>query len=78
MFGGAACLQHYVVRAFLAWARVAPWAYGRFLEAMKNRYLLARIGSAYQFFQDPQLRLYFAALSNSERPPVLNEQAVPP
>lgn len=49
MFGGGACLQHYVVRAWLAREMVAPWRYGRFLEAMTNRLLLRRSGSAYLF-----------------------------
>jgi hypothetical protein len=49
MFGGGACLQHYVVRAWLAREMVAPWRYGRFLEAMAHRLLLRRSGSAYLF-----------------------------
>jgi DNA polymerase III delta prime subunit len=49
MFGGGACLQHYVVRAWLVRERVAPWRYGRFLEAMAHRLLLRRSGSAYLF-----------------------------
>jgi NACHT domain len=49
VFGGAACLQHYVVRAWLVRERVAPWQYGPFLEAMAQRLLLRRSGSAYLF-----------------------------
>lgn len=49
VFGGAACLQHYVVRAWLARERIAPWQYGRFLEAMAQRLLLRRSSSAYLF-----------------------------
>jgi DNA polymerase III delta prime subunit len=49
VFGGAACLQHYSVRASLVRAGVAPWRYGRFLEAMAERLLLRRSGSAYVF-----------------------------
>jgi hypothetical protein len=48
-FGGDACLQHVLVRAWLARDRVAPWRYGRFLEAMVQRLLLRRSGSAYLF-----------------------------
>jgi hypothetical protein len=47
--GGAACLQHYAIRTALAYARVAPWRYGQYLEAMAQRLLLARGGSAYLF-----------------------------
>jgi hypothetical protein len=49
VFGGAACLQHYVVRAWLVRERIAPWQYGLFLEAMAQRLLLRRSGSAYLF-----------------------------
>jgi eukaryotic-like serine/threonine-protein kinase len=48
-FGGDACLQHYLVRAWLARDRVAPWRYRRFLEAMVQRLLLRRSGGAYLF-----------------------------
>ena len=49
VFGGAACLQHYVVRAWLVREGIAPWQYGPFLEAMAQRLLLRRSGSAYLF-----------------------------
>lgn len=49
VFGGAACLQHYVVRAWLVRDKIAPWQYGPFLEAMAQRLLLRRSGSAYLF-----------------------------
>lgn len=49
LFGGAAVMQHYVVRAFLVRAMVAPWRYDAFLEAMVQRLLLRRSGSAYLF-----------------------------
>lgn len=45
VFGGTACVQHYVVRAWLVRARSAPWQYGRFLEAMTRRLLLRRSGA---------------------------------
>jgi hypothetical protein len=41
--------QHYVMRAFLVRARVAPWRYDAFLEAMVQRLLLRRSGNAYLF-----------------------------
>jgi eukaryotic-like serine/threonine-protein kinase len=49
MFGGAACVQHYVVRTWLVRRSIAPWHYGSFLEAMAQRLLLRRSGSAYLF-----------------------------
>jgi hypothetical protein len=49
VFGGAACLQHYVVRTWLLRAGIAPWKYSQFLEVMAQRLLLRRSGSAYLF-----------------------------
>jgi DNA polymerase III delta prime subunit len=49
VFGGAACLQHFIVRAWLAREGIAPWRYGPFLEAMAQRLLLRRGGNAYLF-----------------------------
>jgi eukaryotic-like serine/threonine-protein kinase len=49
VFGGAACLQHFVVRAWLAREGIAPWRYGPFLEAMAQRLLIRRSGNAYLF-----------------------------
>ena len=42
-------MQHYVVRALLVRAKVAPWRYDQFLDAMVQRLLLRRSGSAYLF-----------------------------
>jgi hypothetical protein len=70
VFGGAACLQHFVVRAWLAREGTAPWRYGPFLGAMAQRLLLRRSGNAYLFahrflrdnFADPNpLRIQAAA-----------------
>ena len=49
VFGANACLQHYLVRAWLVGESVAPWRYKRFLEAMAQRLLLRRSGSAFLF-----------------------------
>jgi hypothetical protein len=59
MFGGAACLQHYVVRGWLVREGIAPWNYGAFLEAMAQRMLLRRCGSAF-LFSHRLLRDYLA------------------
>jgi hypothetical protein len=61
VFGGNACLQHYLVRAWLAGDKVAPWRYKRFLEAMTRRLLLRRSGSAFLFIHR-LLRDYIADL----------------
>lgn len=65
-YGGAAVLQHHVVRALLARERAAPRQYGRFLEAMAERLLLRRSGSAY-LFTHRLLRDYLAELAPSVR-----------
>jgi hypothetical protein len=49
IYGGAASMQHYMIRAAMARQRWAPWRYGHFLEAMTIRLLLRRAGSAYVF-----------------------------
>jgi hypothetical protein len=59
--GISACLQHYAVRAELVHAKVAPWRYGSFLEAMTYRLLLHRNGSGYLFVH----RLLREHLANS-------------
>lgn len=48
-FGGDACIRHYAVRAWLPPAGAGPWEYESFLEAMTQRLLLRRSGSAYMF-----------------------------
>jgi DNA polymerase III delta prime subunit len=74
VFGGAACLQHYRLRASLARAKVAPWRYGRFLEAMTERLLLRRSGSGYLFVHR-LLRDYLADLAPDQPPAVLRAAA---
>jgi hypothetical protein len=60
-FGGDAVLQHYLVRAWLVGEKAAPWRYKRFLEAMAQRLLLRRSGSAF-LFMHRLLRDYLAGL----------------
>jgi len=48
-FGGAACIQHWVVRVELVREGVAPLRYVSFLEAMAERMILHRSGSGYLF-----------------------------
>jgi len=65
VFGGDAWVYHYAVRAALSRANAAPWRYGAFLEAMAERLLLHRSGSAY-LFAHQLLRDYLA--DRSARP----------
>ncbi len=59
-FGGAAYLQHYLLR-FLLWrSAVIPWHYVRFLEEATERILLQRVGGGYRFIH-PLFLDYFDA-----------------
>jgi NACHT domain len=60
-FGGAAYLQHYILR-FLLWrAGSIPWHYVRFLDEAADRILLYRVGGGYHFIH-PLFQEYFALL----------------
>ena len=59
--GGAAFIQHFVLRAQLAFEGFAPFRYVPFLEYATTLLFLERNGGAYRFRHD-LLREYFAAL----------------
>jgi multisubunit Na+/H+ antiporter MnhB subunit/predicted ATPase len=65
--GGGTWLQHYIVRALLVLAHLAPWDYPSFLDAMAARLLLRRSGSAYLFVHR-LLRDYLADLGPERAP----------
>src|SRR5579859_1329841 len=73
-YGGAAYLQHYILR-FLFWRSGAmPWHYTRFLEAACECILLQRVGGGYRFIH-PRFQEFFASQSirispNSPQPPL--------
>jgi hypothetical protein len=68
LYGGGACLQHYAIRAALVRSTMAPPHYERFLEAMTQRLLLRRSGSAY-LFAHRLLRDHLAAARPSTTSP---------
>jgi hypothetical protein len=74
VFGGAACVQHYRVRAALVRAGVAPWRYGGFLDAMTKRLLLRRSGSGYLFVHR-LFRDYLADLALDQPPAAIRAAA---
>ncbi|NER96435.1 MAG: NACHT domain-containing protein [Symploca sp. SIO1B1] len=47
--GGAACIQHLVLRVILSNNKLAPWNYARFLNYCTERLLLQRVGGRYRF-----------------------------
>jgi predicted lipid-binding transport protein (Tim44 family) len=60
-FGGAACVQHVVLRVMLVRGGLMPRRYVRFLEYAAERVLLRRVGGAYEFIH-PLLLDHFADL----------------
>jgi eukaryotic-like serine/threonine-protein kinase len=66
-FGGAAYLQHYLLRWILWRSRVLPWRYVRFLEEATECILLQRVGGGYRFIH-PLFLDHFAA-QGTEAPP---------
>jgi len=67
--GGAASIQHAVLRTFLWRAGYTPWNYSRFLDHAAERILLRKVGGGYIFLHRLLLD-YFAA---RETTPVLDE-----
>ncbi|MBN1811154.1 MAG: NACHT domain-containing protein [Anaerolineae bacterium] len=47
--GGAACLQHLVLRYLLVRNGLAPWKYATFLDHATERFLLRKVGGGYIF-----------------------------
>lgn len=62
VFGGGACIQHFVLRWILKQKGSLPWRYARFLEEVKGYALLQRVGGGYQFVH-LLLQDYFASLN---------------
>ncbi len=59
-FGGAAFIQHYILR-FLLWrAGSMPWNYPRFLDYAADRIILRKVGGGYIFVHRMLLE-YFAS-----------------
>jgi len=56
--GGLACLQHVVLRGILAYLRVAPLSYVRFLDDAAAQMMLRRTGSGYIFVHGLLLELF--------------------
>lgn len=64
--GGAACIQHAVLRWFIWRAGDAPWNYARFLDYAAEHLLLRKIGGGYIFVH--RLLLDYFALLNTTPP----------
>jgi eukaryotic-like serine/threonine-protein kinase len=62
--GGAACLQHGILRCLLVWNRVAPWRYAAFLDYAADCLFLRKVGGGYIFIHRLLLE-YFASLGNA-------------
>ena len=73
--GGAAYIQHFVLRFLLWCARSVPFNYPRFLDYATERILLRKVGGGYIFIHGLLLE-YFASLDEKRAPhkPDLYEQ----
>ncbi|PSO79721.1 MAG: NACHT domain-containing protein, partial [Cyanobacteria bacterium QS_5_48_63] len=49
LVAGAACIQHFVLRALLWRQGVVPWNYARFLDYATERCFLQKVGGGYIF-----------------------------
>jgi hypothetical protein len=66
-YGGAAYVQHFVLR-FLLWCTSSvPWNYPRFLDYATERILLRKVGGGYIFIHRLLLE-YFASLEEKQNP----------
>jgi hypothetical protein len=63
IYGGLACIQHFVLRYLLYRAGAMPWNYARFLDYCVDRIFLRRVGGGY-IFVHRLLMEYFAAQEN--------------
>lgn len=63
LYGGAAVIKHYILRALLALHHLLPLRLIPFLEAMRERILLQRAGAHYRFIHRT-LQEHIAALSD--------------
>lgn len=67
-YGGAAYIQHIVLRGLLWYARCIPWNYVPFLNYANDHVLLTRLGGRYLFIH-PLLRAYFMSLEEVKSAP---------
>jgi hypothetical protein len=62
IFGGNACLQHFILRLILYDNKYAPWNYAHFLDYATERLFLQKVGGGYIFVHRMLLE-YFAEMS---------------
>ncbi len=61
IFGGRACIQHFVLRLILYRKGYIPWNYARFLDYTTERLFLQRVGGRYRFMHK-MLQEHFAKM----------------
>lgn len=61
IYGGKACIQHFILRLILWQHGDIPWNYAKFLNYASERLFLQRIGGRYRFIHD-LLREHFAKM----------------
>jgi NACHT domain len=65
IFGGIACIQHFVLRFILYRNGYAPWNYARFLDYATKRLFLQKVGGGYIFIHRMLLE-HFAEMSSEQ------------
>ncbi|MEO0841508.1 MAG: hypothetical protein AAF063_21705 [Cyanobacteria bacterium J06643_5] len=82
IFGGAACIQHFMLRFILYKHGLIPWNFANFLDYATERLFLQRIGGRYRFMHD-LLREHFVdeeniAKSKFSTRPIINWSKLAP
>ena len=66
-YGGAAVIQHYVLRLVLSYCSPAPFNLVRWLEAARQRGMLVRVGGGYRFYHE-LIQRHFADYEEPDYP----------
>ena len=65
IFGGFACIEHFLLRIMLWFKNFAPWDYAKFLDYAADRIFLRKVGGGYVFIHK-NIMDYFASLEQDE------------
>jgi DNA replication protein DnaC len=66
LYGGGACIQHFILRWMLYQKNRIPWNYAKFLDFASERQLMKKVGGGYIFFHQ-MLQDHFANMSISNK-----------
>lgn len=63
-YGGAACVQHFILRLMMYQKGYIPWNYAKFLDFASDRLLMKKVGGGYVFFHRMLLE-HFAQMNSN-------------